>query len=116
MLLQFGPLPTAPKPTTGLPTLRAWARLSLPRNPEERIRAHPFGGPAACRHLPVMPGLVVRRSGFFYRVFLFGRARLLQEVDEEETRSPALKGGVPAAKKGWQDRGVPIGFSIWHVP
>src|SRR5271157_1830986 len=39
MLLQSGPLLAAPKPTI----LRD---LSLPRNPEERIRAHPFGGPA----------------------------------------------------------------------
>ena len=52
------------EPTTGLPTLRAWARLSLPRNPEERI---PATGRAACRHLPVIwSGLVGRRAGSFY--------------------------------------------------
>ncbi|MGO8902070.1 MAG: hypothetical protein ACLQU5_27545, partial [Isosphaeraceae bacterium] len=60
MLLQSGPLLAAPKPTTGLPTLRAWARLSLPRNPEERIPATGRAGPTprrggVGRHLPVIP-------------------------------------------------------------
>src|SRR5208283_4140082 len=85
MLLQSGPLLAAPKPTI----LRD---LSLPRNPEERIRARPFGGPAR-PHVGTFRSFIrPRRETRRFLFFLFSCKR-------RRGSSPCLKAGVPAAKK-----------------
>ena len=54
-------------------------------------------GPAACRHLPVLSGLVVRRSGFFYRVFFLQRRR---------GSSPGLKYKLQISSKSLAVKGL----------